>query len=132
MAEHKQSIGFEELIAHFEELEDPRSEINRKHSLVSVVVISLMGILGGASGPIGIRMWAGTKQEQLAALLPLPNGLPSRDVIRRVLCALKPEAFWRLITRPCHSDFAVTATLEAVLASTEPVETTQNIRSADH
>ena len=93
MAEHKKSIGFEELIAHFEELEDPRSEINRKHPLVSVVVISLMGILGGASGPTGIRMWAGTKQERLAALLPLPNGLPSRDVIRRVLCALKPDAF---------------------------------------
>ena len=33
MAEHKKSIGFEELIAHFEELEDARSEINRKHPL---------------------------------------------------------------------------------------------------
>ena len=54
MAEHKKSIGFEELIVHFEELEDPRSEINRKHPLVSVVVISLMGIPGGASGPTDI------------------------------------------------------------------------------
>lgn len=60
MAEHKKSIGFEELISHFEKLEDPRSEINRKHPLVSAVVISLMGILGGASEPTGIRMWAGT------------------------------------------------------------------------
>jgi predicted transposase YbfD/YdcC len=32
-------------------------------------------------------------EEQLPSLLDLPNGIPSRDVIRRVLCALKPAAF---------------------------------------
>jgi predicted transposase YbfD/YdcC len=32
-------------------------------------------------------------EEQLPQVLDLPNGIPSRDVIRRVLCALRPEVF---------------------------------------
>ena len=36
-------IGLDEVVCHFSELEDPRSEINRRHPLVSVVVIALMG-----------------------------------------------------------------------------------------
>ena len=38
---------------HFEGLKDPRSSINRHHPLVGVMVLSLMGILAGASGPTG-------------------------------------------------------------------------------
>lgn len=44
-------VGLDEVIAHFAELEDPRSEINRLHPLESVVVIAIMAILAGASGP---------------------------------------------------------------------------------
>ena len=40
----------DEVIRHFEELEDPRSTLNRQHPLVSVVVIALMAVLAGASG----------------------------------------------------------------------------------
>src|SRR5687767_8541945 len=38
------------------------------------------------TGPSNRRDW-------LQTVLPLANGLPSRDCIRRVLLALKPEAF---------------------------------------
>ncbi|MCX7399273.1 MAG: ISAs1 family transposase [Planctomycetales bacterium] len=93
MASQTQLATLEELVACFEDLEDPRSEINRKHPLVSVVAISMMAVLAGADGPTSIHRWAGSLEEQLPSLLDLPNGIPSRDVIRRVLCALKPEAF---------------------------------------
>ena len=33
------------------------------------------------------------KQDLLLKLLPLPNGIPKKDVYRRVLSALKPDAF---------------------------------------
>lgn len=44
-------IGLDAVACHFESLEDPRSEINLRHPLVSVVVIALMAVLAGADGP---------------------------------------------------------------------------------
>ena len=37
-------IALEELIVHFEELEDPRTEINIQHPLISVVMIAMMAV----------------------------------------------------------------------------------------
>ena len=79
--------------SHFESLTDPRHTRNRKHLLVDIVVISICGILCGASGPTAIHRWAKSKHEWLAKYLALPNGIPSRDCLRRLLTALKPEAF---------------------------------------
>ena len=86
-------ISIDEVLCHFEELEDPRSEINLKHPLVSVVVIAILGVLAQASGPTGIATWAKFNEEFLKSFLPLPNGIPGKDVFRRVLCALQPEIF---------------------------------------
>jgi predicted transposase YbfD/YdcC len=88
-----QRIGLDEIVRHFEELEDPRSTVNLQHPLVSVVVIALMAVLAGASGPTAIARWADWKQEFLLKALHLPNGIPRKDVFRRVLAALKPAAF---------------------------------------
>jgi predicted transposase YbfD/YdcC len=79
--------------SHFESLSDPRHTRNRKHLLVDIVVISICGILCGASGPTAIHRWAKSKREWLAQHLALPNGIPSRDCLRRLLMVLKPEAF---------------------------------------
>jgi predicted transposase YbfD/YdcC len=86
-------IGLEEIARHFETLEDPRSSVNRKHPLVSVVVIALMAVLAGANGPTAIAEWAALKEEFLREALDLPNGVPRKDVFRRVLMLLKPAAF---------------------------------------
>ena len=53
-----QHISLDEVVLHFAELEDPRSTINRRHPLVSVVVIAVMAVLAGASGPTAIAEWA--------------------------------------------------------------------------
>ena len=86
-------IGLDEVARHFEALEDPRSTVNRQHPLVSVVVIALMAVLAGASGPTAIAQWAAWKEEFLLETLDLPNGIPCKDVFRRVLVLLKPTAF---------------------------------------
>lgn len=86
-------VGLEEVVQYFEELEDPRSDVNLHHPLPSVIVIALMAVLAGASGPTAIARWAALKEELLVKLLPLPYGVPAKDVFRRVLSALKPEAF---------------------------------------
>lgn len=79
--------------SYFESLSDPRHTRNRKHLLVDIVVISICGILCGASGPTAIHRWAKSKRGWLAEHLALPNGIPSRDCLRRLLMVLKPEAF---------------------------------------
>src|SRR3984893_18161566 len=88
-----QRVSLDEVVVHFHELEDPRSTINQKHPLVSVVVIALMGVLAGASGPTSIAQWAKCKEEFLRRVLDLPNGVPRKDVFRRVLASINPLAF---------------------------------------
>ncbi len=86
-------IDLAEVVAHFETLEDSRSSVNLRRPLPSVLVISLLAVLAGADGPTSIRQWAEAKQELLLNMLSLPHGLPSRDVFRRVLMAIDPQAF---------------------------------------
>ena len=88
-----QRVSLDEVVVHFQELEDPRSTINRLHPLSSVAVIALLAVLAGASGPTAIARWAALKAELLVQVLDLPNGIPRKDVFRRVLMALKPAAF---------------------------------------
>ena len=72
---------------HFEELPDPRSEVNREHLLVDVIVISICAILAGADGPTAIAVWAKSPSVSawLKQHLALPKGIPSKDTYRRVL-----------------------------------------------
>ena len=88
-----QRTTLDEVVLHFAELEDPRSTVNRRHPLASVVVIAVLGVLAGARGPTGIAEWAARKEDFLIEALDLPNGVPRKDVFRRVLMALKPAVF---------------------------------------
>lgn len=88
-----QHVCLDEVVGYFDELEDPRSSVNLKHPLVSVVVIALMAVLAGAGGPTAIAKWAAIKEEFLLKVLNLPNGIPRKDVFRRVLALLQPGAF---------------------------------------
>ena len=107
-----QRIGIDEIVRHFEELEDPRSEVNLRHPLLSVVVIALLAVLAGAGRPTAIAQWAVLKQEFLLQVLDLPNGIPSKDVFRRVLMALKPAAF-----QACFANWLQSLRTEATAAT---------------
>jgi hypothetical protein len=108
-------VSLDEVILHFAELDDPRSTVNLQHPLVSVIVIALMAVLAGASGPTAIARWAAFKEEFLLNLLNLPNGIPRKDVFRRVLMALRPDAF-----QACF--VAWLTTLRATAATTTGVD----------
>src|SRR5262245_24224501 len=88
-----QRVGVEEILGYFDDLEDPRETVNRKHPLVSVVIIALMAVLSGAGGPTAIARWAALKADFLTRVLPLPNGIPRKDGFRRVLGLWQPAAF---------------------------------------
>ncbi len=107
-------VSLDEVVVHFAELEDPRSTVNLQHPLVSVVVIALMAVLAGASGPTGIGKWAALKQEFLLNTLDLPNGIPRKDVFRRVLMTLRPGAFQACFANWLNSLRATAATATGV------------------
>lgn len=94
----KGRIDVEELLCHFHELEDPRSSVNLKHPFVSVVVMAIMAVLSGSNGPTAIAEWAEYKKGFLLRVLDLPNGIPRKDVFRRVLSLLNPAAFQACFT----------------------------------
>jgi predicted transposase YbfD/YdcC len=83
----------DEIVASFATLEDPRSHINRRHPLPSILVVAVLAVLAGAAGPTAIARWAKCKEELLTSLLDLPHGVPGKDVFRRVLMIIKPDAF---------------------------------------
>ena len=87
------AVSLNSIVKHFESLPDPRHTRNRRHLLVDVITIAVCGVIVGCSGPTSIERWAKAKADWLEELLALQNGIPSRDCIRRVLSALKPEAF---------------------------------------
>src|SRR5512143_1428551 len=104
-----QRVSLDEVVVHSQELEDPRSTINQRHPLVSVVAIALLAVLAGAGGPTAIARWAALKEELLSRGLDLPNGVPLKDVFRRVLMVLKPAA-----SRTCFASWLRALRAEAV------------------
>lgn len=103
-------VDVESIASFFQSLSDPRHTRNRKHRLADIAVICVAGILCGCDGPTAIHRWAAHRADWLAERLPLENGIPSRDCIRRVLMALKPEAFqqcfqnWIAAARPADAN----------------------------
>ena len=89
---------------YFDSLSDPRHYRNRKHPLVDIMVIAVAAVVCGCDGPTAIHRWAKARRDWLAQYLTLPNGIPSRDCIRRVLLALQPQAFQR-----CFQDWVTQA-----------------------
>jgi predicted transposase YbfD/YdcC len=88
-------VNIESIGSSFESLSDPRHTRNRKHLLIDVVVIAVCAMICGCDGPTAIHRWATHRRDWLQQFLTLPHGIPSRDCIRRLLMALKPEAFQR-------------------------------------
>ena len=114
---------------YFESLSDPRHTRNRKHLLVDIAVISVCGILCGCDGPTAIHRWAALQVDWLSLHLTLPNGIPSRDCIRRLLLALKPEAF-----QHCFQNWITEAIVmdDSNLQRIVAIDGKTNRRSHDH
>jgi hypothetical protein len=107
-------VPLSSILRHFESLPDPRHRRNRRHLLGDVITLAVCGVIVGCDGPTAIAMWARAKQDWLREVLALPNGVPSRDCIRRVLSLLKPEAFQR-----CFESWIASLVGEATGAGTE-------------
>ena len=72
-------------------IEDPRINRTKKHLLIDVIALTLLGIMAGAQTFDEIELFGTLHEEWLKRYLNLPNGIPSHDTINRVLSLLDPE-----------------------------------------
>lgn len=80
------------ILKHFSACDDPR-EHRIQHQLIDIIVIVILGTLCGEEGWEGFCEWANDKISYLRQFLPLKNGIPSPDTLRRVMERLHPDQF---------------------------------------
>ncbi len=83
------------IITQFAELEDPRDSRNRKHPLMNIITIAILGVISGADNWVDIERYGQAKQAWLGTFLDLSQGVPSHDTFGRVFRWLDSEAFQR-------------------------------------
>ena len=81
------------LVEHFSKLEDPRIERSKRHKLIDILTVTLLGVICGADSWVGIESFGRAKLKWLRRILELPNGIPSHDTIARLFARLNPEQF---------------------------------------
>lgn len=81
------------LLDHFTSIEDPRVERTKLHALMDIVAVTICGVLCGADGWDDIHFYACSHESWYRTFLPLTNGIPSSDTIRRVISAIHPDTF---------------------------------------
>lgn len=85
MTQHPPSIDF------FSSVNDPRVLRTQKHSLDSILFISLCAVICGADGWNEIEDYGNAKINWLKKFLHLPNGISSHDTFNRVISMLDPK-----------------------------------------
>ena len=87
------------IVETFGELEDPRIDRTKRHSLVNVLVMALCGTLCGAEGWDELVDFCEARRKWFESFLDMPNGIPSADTFRRVFERLDPDAFQERFTK---------------------------------
>jgi predicted transposase YbfD/YdcC len=75
------------------DLPDPRVEGRCDHKVIDMVVLTVLAVICGADGWVGVETYGKAKEEMLREHLELPNGIPSHDTLGRFFAALDGEAF---------------------------------------
>lgn len=84
---------FSNFIEHFSSIKDPRIDRSKKHKLIDIFLIAVIGTLCGAEGWEDIQLVAEEKEDWLRQFIELPNGIPSHDTISRVFARINPKVF---------------------------------------
>jgi predicted transposase YbfD/YdcC len=103
--------GPRSLIEHFSSVEDPRIDRTKKHQLIDIIVMTIIGSLCGANDWDDIVLICESKEDWLKGFLSLENGVPSSDTFKRVLSRISPQQFeasfvsWtKLVSEVCSGE----------------------------
>jgi len=78
---------------YFQELEDPRSHINRTHNLLDVLFLTISAMLSGAEGWQDIKDFGDNKLDWLRQFREFKSGIPVDDTIARIISRVNPDKF---------------------------------------
>lgn len=81
------------LFDHFLTITDPRSEVNKAHKLIDIIMVAICAVLAGAESFVDMEDFGNTKEEWFKSFLELPHGIPSHDTFGRVFSLLDPNEF---------------------------------------
>lgn len=83
----------EEILKYFENVSDPRSYRNRKHSFETIIGTTLLASLSGIYSFSGFADFTEAHIEELQKYFEFPNGVPSHDIYQRFWDAINPEKY---------------------------------------
>lgn len=72
---------------------EPRKKRGKRHLLLDVMAIAVLGCLCGCDNAEALEDWGEKERQWLSGFLKLPHGTPGQDVFLRVLAAIDPEEF---------------------------------------
>jgi predicted transposase YbfD/YdcC len=82
-----------DLITHFSNVTDIRSKQGRRHALIDIITIAIIGVICGADDWVSIELVGKAKKKWLRTFLDLRHGIPSHDTFGKVFAWLDPEEF---------------------------------------
>lgn len=82
------------LLAHFGDLEDPRTRRSR-HGLLEMLLTAICAVLSGADTWVAVALWGQAKLDWLRQFLPFAQGVASHDTFGRVFALLDARVFER-------------------------------------
>ena len=78
---------------HFSKLDEPRSNLGKRHQLQDIIVIAICAVICGADSWVEVEQYGIDKIEWLGKFLEMPHGVPSHDTFGRVFRILDAEQF---------------------------------------
>ena len=82
---------------HFNEIPDPRLDRCKKHNLLDILGLALMGVICNCDSWTEIEDFGNRYEKDLKKFLTLENGIPSHDTINRVMTKINPEHFQKTL-----------------------------------
>jgi predicted transposase YbfD/YdcC len=82
-----------DLLTHFSNVTDKRNEQGKRHALIDIIVITIVGVICGADDWVSIEQAGKAKEKWFRTFLELPHGIPSHDTFGKVFAWIDPEEF---------------------------------------
>lgn len=85
----------QEALKYFSDIDDPRSERNQKHPLMTLIGTTLLASLAGIDSFSGFADYTESHYEKLIDYFDFPYGCPSHDTYQRLWDTISPAQFYK-------------------------------------